>query len=418
MATIRIIVIRLRIINSMAEEGSRMKSSIHMKINKNRLPQINRFEAAHICKRKASEKSDLVISAFAIGSNIWVFTNLHKTLNRLFYFLVFFGFFLCTIDMNNLSAQGMNLTGLEKTWEPDTDLDFKKYKKKIDEISILGYMSLRLPVDLEYYLEQSTTRVKKRFLRLMFRITRYINSKHMDFILVNFNHHLKHENYISRSEQISDNWLYLLEVINYDKERIDNLYIEIANEPNLYPNEWDQVCTIAVEKIRAKYKEIPLIIGATNFNSIYELSRMEPLKYDNIIYSFHFYEPFIFTHQGTSWTGIQNATINIPFPYTDSIEMPELHPEAKGTSGEINYRDYRHTGTTQAINDKLEMVKVWCDTNNVKVWCTEYGVTTNADYLSRLNYLKQVRETLQTMQIKGFVWEFEGNFGISELELF
>lgn len=147
---------------------------------------------------------------------------------------------------------------------------------------------------------------------------------------------------------------------------------------------------------------------------------MQPLPFDSIIYSFHFYEPFIFTHQETNWTGNQNATTGIPFPYPDSTEvtpMPQLSEKAIGTAGAVNFRDYSQTGTYQAIRDKLTLVDNWRSTHGVEVWCTEYGATRNADKQSRIKYLKAVNEALKELRIPGYIWEYRGNFGIDDLPI-
>jgi len=51
------------------------------------------------------------------------------------------------------------------------------------------------------------------------------------------------------------------------------------------------------------------------------------------------------------------------------------------------------------------------------LWCTEYGASSNADPISRQTYLRDVGEVLKEFTILGFVWEWEGNFGVSGLKL-
>ena len=106
--------------------------------------------------------------------------------------------------------------------------------------------------------------------------------------------------------------------------------------------------------------------------------------------------------------------VGIPFPY-DSLSMPKLSNKAKNTDGEINFRDYKLTGNIHAIIDKLRIVKKWQDRYNVKVWCTEYGATKNAGKISRKYYLNKVKDALEFYDIKGFLWEYKGNFGVKEI---
>lgn len=324
-------------------------------------------------------------------------------------------FTICTIFTTR--SQGVNLTGLEKTWQSQKSFNYRYYKENVLELKSHDFKHVRLPVDLDYFLNDADKREKYKFKRLIKRLVKLTANAHMSLIISNFNHGLNLENYTEESDRISKNWIALLNMLSENEIAVDHIYLDIVNEPILYPKEWEVSALKIIRAIREVHPNIVVIYGASNYNSIYELSRIEPLPVDNIIYSFHFYEPFVFTHQGTSWTGDQNATLGIPFPYPDStatIKMPQLAAKAMNTAGEVNYKDYDKTGTYQAISDKLTWVKNWKERNKVEVWCTEYGVTKNADEPSRLHYLNAVNQVLRDYNIRGYVWEYKGNFGVKE----
>ena len=311
-------------------------------------------------------------------------------------------------------SQGMNISGLEKTWEADISLKFQYFKKTIKHLKKEGVRDIRIPVDLNYWINESSDEQSRMFKRLVYRLNKYAHKEDLTVVWANFDHDLDHENYKEQIVLIYKDWLTFIDHISYDGKTHENVYFEIVNEPKIYPYEWNNASQVIIEKIRSVHPDAKIIVGASNYNSIYELSRMEPLPLSDIIYSFHFYEPFIFTHQGTDWTGPQNSTLGIPFPY-DSLSMPELADRAKNTDGEINFKDYKLTGTLKAIVDKLHIVNEWQKRYDVEVWCTEYGVTKNADQASRKKYLKKVGLGLRFFGIKGFLWEFKGNFGVKEL---
>jgi|GEM_PF-1856179 len=316
-----------------------------------------------------------------------------------------------------LTAQGVNVTGLERTWNSDNELGFKSFKTDLKQLNDQKIDRVRLPIDLDYYLNDASYSEKKSFAKLINKILSYADKKKVHLILSNFNHDLSETNYKQQTLKIANNWIEFLMLIN-ENLNAESVYLDIVNEPLVFPNSWEESAPIIIEAIQNKYPNLKLVVGATNANSMYELSRMQPLRYTNIIYSFHFYEPYIFTHQGTAWTGNQYATTGIPFPYKDSIAvMPRLSDKALKTDGEINFRDYPQTGTYQAIKDKLSLVNEWKLKNGVEVWCTEYGVTENADKESRIEYINQVTATLKELNIPGFIWEYEGNFGIKNLNL-
>lgn len=180
------------------------------------------------------------------------------------------------------------------------------------------------------------------------------------------------------------------------------------------PKVWENAANSIIAAIRKIDQKRTLIVGASNYNSIYELSRTVPLNDGNIIYTFHFYEPFFFTHQGATWIGDQVATTGVPFPY-DKQTFPPLSPKAKNTWGETNYYQYNRDGNEQSVRDKLQIVKNWALKYNVPLLCGEYGVYNQyADLDSRCRYIKAVRQTLKTMGIPGMLWDYNTNFSIFE----
>ncbi|RYZ98034.1 MAG: hypothetical protein EOP47_20280, partial [Sphingobacteriaceae bacterium] len=218
-------------------------------------------------------------------------------------------------------------------------------------------------------------------------------------------------NYLTETPKIVAVWLKLTK--RYLQESPDNLFFELYNEPpHMDPKIWKDAAyniTNAIRKIDAKRT---LIIGASNFNSIYELSRFIRLPDENIIYTFHFYEPFFFTHQGASWVGSQSATTGVPFPYS-AENFPEINPKTKNTWGETNYYQYKLDGNEQSIKDKLLIIKKWAAKYYVPVICGEYGVYNEyTDIDSRCRYIKAVRRTLKAYHIPGMLWDYNTNFSI------
>lgn len=314
--------------------------------------------------------------------------------------------FLCQLTQSQTIADKVNLSGMERSWDSPR---FKSAEliREIKNIQKRGYKQIRLPVALSYHLHSNP-----RFLSELESLIQFTEKEKLQIILCNFDSELNRNNWQSHRSVIKSNWLSVLKKISFDTKY---LAIELVNEPLVNPDTWENILMELLPEIREVKPDIPIIIGATNYNSLYELSRMRPLTgFGNIIYTFHFYEPFIFTHQGTQWTGNQNATKGIPYPFEEG-KMPSLNPKAKGTAGEINLRDYYQTGNMLAVEDKIRQISDWALRNQVALWCTEYGVSKNADPESRKRYLEDVSATLDKYRIPGFIWEWEGNFGIKSL---
>lgn len=318
--------------------------------------------------------------------------------------------------MNSFSQEkipnGINITGLEKTWHKHYKINKTKTLHQLKSAHKLGFSKFRIALDLDYFLMNNYSGEERKLNKILNKLVRYAKKNELTIVFSYFNHQLNDQNFSKKKFEISDNWLHLLK--NIDHKNTD-IYIDIANEPLLNSNHWREAAIYIIHRLRHEYPDLKIVYGETNYNSIFELERSEPLPIDNIIYQFHFYEPFIFTHQGTEWTGDQNSTTEIPFPFKDSKLLPSLNPKAIGTDGEINYRDYYLTGNNIAIEHKLQTIKNWSIKNGVIIWCTEFGVSENADNQSRKNYIQAVSETLDRLKIEGFIWEYSGNFGIENI---
>jgi endoglucanase len=304
---------------------------------------------------------------------------------------------------------GVSVSWFEQTWnknvlsqKPLTTTDFKLFKK-------LGFKSIRLPVAFEYFDEAGISPEK-----VFAQIDEVLKQCKLYGIKLIIDYHygkLNDNNYLTETQKAIALWLNLTK--RYIKESPDNLFFELYNEPpHMNPKVWKDAAYNIVTAIRGVDKNRTLIVGASNFNSIYELSRMERLADENIIYTFHFYEPFFFTHQGADWVGDQVATTGVPFPY-NAKTYPPINPKVIGTWGENNYYQYKNDGNEQSVHDKLQIVKNWSNKYGVPVLCGEYGVFnkyTDAD--SRCRYIKAVRKNLKAMNMPGILWDYNTNFSI------
>jgi len=301
---------------------------------------------------------------------------------------------------------GINLTGYEQFWD-DKTIDYKDVILDIDKLYSQGIRDIRLPVAFEYQFENDS---KRHFIKDLIKIVKHIKKKDMTLIVCYFDHTLDKETNYTNVNTIKSNWKYISKKL---KKYSKYVYYEIVNEPNLYPIQWDAMVHDIVSTIRKEDPKTKILIGATNYNSIYELSRKKPFPYKNIVYTFHFYEPFIFTHQGANWIGNQTKTEHIPYPY-DSIKMPKMDLKAVGTAGEINYKDYKDMANKIALGHKIDIVSRWAKEHHVEVWCTEFGTIKSIAPAYRYQYFKDVLEVFKTRQIPCYLWEYKGNFGIDK----
>ena len=235
---------------------------------------------------------------------------------------------------------GISVSWYEQTWNDSVLMHSALKPSDFKLLRALGFKSIRLPVAFTYF-ESKHIPVEQIFSHID-NIVKQCALYGLKLIICYHSGNFNENNYLTETPRIVDLWLKLSK--RYQHVSTENLFFEIYNEPlHMDPQIWKDGAYNIVTAIRKVDKNRTLIVGASNYNSIYELSHFVRLADENIIYTFHFYEPFLFTHQGAEWVGNQDATIGVPFPYSAEY-FPILNPKAKNTDGEKNYNQYPRDG--------------------------------------------------------------------------
>lgn len=200
-----------------------------------------------------------------------------------------------------------------------------------------------------------------------------------------------------------------------DPERI---FFEILNEPGgIDPRRWAGIQLRVATAIREAAPR-NTIIATGNGSGIANLLTQGPLKDDNVIYNFHFYEPHEFTHQGASW-GVPwwRYTHGIPYPATEA-SMAESLQELPDAASRYALEEYWLDGwNAHRIQMLVDEAATWGKTNHVPLICNEFGAFRNhMDEASRDAWLHDVRDALEKDEIGWNVWCYLGGFGIATKE--
>jgi len=192
------------------------------------------------------------------------------------------------------------------------------------------------------------------------------------------------------------------------------IYYEVLNEPHgIADSTWNSIQQKVVAAIREVDTKHTIVVGPASWNSYHNLDAMPTYNDTNLIYTFHFYDPFLFTHQGASWT-ILGPSKDIPFPYL-AEEMPSLPAGLIGTWGEGSYSDYKNVGTEQKVREWIDIAANFSESRNVPVWCGEFGVyDANCSYDDRTYWYEVVRKDLEEKEISWTIWDYHGAFGLFE----
>jgi endoglucanase len=165
---------------------------------------------------------------------------------------------------------------------------------------------------------------------------------------------------------------------------------EVMNEPNsqLNARRWNDFQLAAVETIRETNPDRRIVIGPTQWNSVWQLHTLElPEDTSNLIATFHNYEPFEFTHQGAEWVNGSNAWLG--WTWTDmSFERDDMR-------------------------ELFDIAATWStDNGDLPVLMGEFGAYSKADLESRLLWTRAVVEEAEAREIGWCYWEWAAGFGI------
>ena len=106
----------------------------------------------------------------------------------------------------------------------------------------------------------------------------------------------------------------------------EHVFFEIMNEPEQSdPYRWQGIQASVVDAIRQAAPNNTIIASGAHWSGLADLLVLEPLADPNIIYTFHDYEPFPFTHQGATWTSTEvRPERAIPYPSTPEALASKL----------------------------------------------------------------------------------------------
>lgn len=194
--------------------------------------------------------------------------------------------------------------------------------------------------------------------------------------------------------------------------------LELLNEPvfEKAPARWPAIQTKLLAAVRSEAPLHTVILTGGNWSSIDGLLALpDPLPSDsNVIYTFHFYEPHTFTHQGATW-GPPNWALfkDLPYPSTpEALETPAAKIEDRVARAEALWYG-RERWDAAKVAARLNRATIWAKQRNVVLWCGEFGVIAGAPGESRQRWTADVRTSLERAGIGWCVWDWAGNFGLT-----
>jgi licheninase len=317
--------------------------------------------------------------------------------------------------------KGYNITN----WlEEETFEDFSVYNEQyVANLRAAGFKALRLPIDLDRYITErkayfsgeSALAIEPVLFEILdaFELWTATHglSLTVDYHQYDASMHLEDPLDVQAAVGL---WSAVAE--HFAGNPREDLFFEIMNEPeqagdvgSIAPETWTPVAEQIIEAVRNHDTDRVILFGDVEWNGISSLAKRTPFADPRIIYVFHFYEPFVFTHQGASWTGMTN-THDIPYPYSPdrwSEYSQELGFDSEEQSEWIRSlaENYYKEGNRSALRNALIEAKRWAAQHNVPVICNEFGVFDRTARLEdRIRYYTDMADIFEELAIPWQHW--------------
>lgn len=260
-----------------------------------------------------------------------------------------------------------------------------------EKIKAKGFSSVRIPIRWSAHsLKDFPYTIDERFFN---RIDAIIKTALGSDLVIVINIHHFEELFNSPSKNI-DKYLSLWKQISERyKDSSDNLFFELLNEPHfrLTARRWNKLLKSVIPIIRATNPNRIIMVGPARWNNIGGLKFLKlPSDKENIIVTFHYYQPFIFTHQGAEWVKFSKLFLGRKW---------------KGSNSE-----------KRKISKHFNTVKEWSKSNNVPICLGEFGVYYKSDETSRILWTNEVAKQAEEFNFSWIYWEFGAGFGLYNIK--
>ena len=200
----------------------------------------------------------------------------------------------------------------------------------------------------------------------------------------------------------------------------ERVAFELLNEVTdpCYSDTWNRIAAECIGRIRKICPEVRIIVGGYYNNSITSLKDLLWPTDENMVYTFHCYNPLIFTHQGAYWIPTMDLDFRI------SIDEPySVLKEASTKQLEWYWGDLENCPDDEKLNceyyDRMfeEAVKLSIE-RDVPLYCGEYGVVDRADPQEILKWYRIINEAFEKHDIGRAAWNYHGkDFGLVDEHL-
>lgn len=287
----------------------------------------------------------------------------------------------------------------------------------------LGYDHIRVPIDYELIEDEEGNFIEEGFSYIEFAIA-MCKKNGLNMILdlhrtPGFSFDPFHNKTgLFESEELQERFYAIWDnLAKRFSNNADMLTFELLNEvtnPEYQPT-WNKMAAKAINIIRGYSKDIHIIVGGYNNNSVEAIGAIDEPVDDNIVHTFHFYEPLLFTHQGAYWIATMDQSFRCKFEMTYG-EYERLSAKYLCQA----YSDFTKYDENEVIGEKYfddllsGAIKI-AEERNVSLYCGEFGVIDRVSREEAQKWYDLFYKYLDKYSIGSAIWTYRGlDFGIVE----
>jgi endoglucanase len=164
---------------------------------------------------------------------------------------------------------------------------------------------------------------------------------------------------------------------------------ELLNEPNdrFDAAAWNEIGSAALQVVRQSNPNRNVVLGGAGWNAYDQLQYLQLPENDrHLIATFHYYNPFEFTHQGAEWADGMDKYLGTRWDATEAEKA--------------------------LITGQFEQVAAWAAAHHRPVLLGEFGAYSKAGMDSRARWTAFVARAAEKQGFAWAYWEFCAGFGV------
>lgn len=295
-------------------------------------------------------------------------------------------------------------------------------KEDVKKVKDLGFDHIRLPIDYEV-LETREGIEYTEGIAYVNQFLLWCEEYEMDVVLdlhkaygYDFNDAGDpSKNNLFANEELQRRFVELWTRLAQHYGRLNYVAFELLNEvvEEHVADEWNKLIDVTVNAIRRYAPNTPIIYGGIQWNSARTLKLLNKPEDDNIIFTFHMYEPLIFTHQKAHW--VPNMPMDKTIEYPATMEYYKEMSALIGYKGkDVTVSECKEMGKPFLIEMVSEAVEA-ARKVGVKLYCGEFGVIDRAPVEDTLRWYRDIFDVFKQFDIHAAVWSYkEMDFGVTD----